>query len=168
MKHLILGGTRSGKSRFAEQVAANSNKRLVYIATAEALDEEMLARISHHKNSRTGEWITIEEPINLTKALHQVADSNYCVLVDCLTLWLTNILLAGDDVFQRERSALINTLPQLTGDIILVSNEVGMGVVAADPLTRKFVDEAGRLHQELATMCDSVTLVTAGLPQRLK
>jgi adenosylcobinamide kinase/adenosylcobinamide-phosphate guanylyltransferase len=168
MKHLILGGTRSGKSHLAESLAVTTGKKLVYIATAQALDEEMCARIAHHQSSRIDQWITVEEPLMLAASLQQHVDEHTCILVDCLTLWLTNILLAGEEVFQREHAALLATLPQLQGDIIFVSNEVGMGLVAADPLSRRFVDEAGRLHQALATICDKVTLVVAGLPLTLK
>lgn len=168
MKQLILGGTRSGKSRFAEKQATDSGKQLVYIATAQALDEEMHARITHHQRSRDGNWITIEEPIALAAMLQREAADNRCILVDCLTLWLTNLLLASEEIFQREHTALLETLPELTGDIIFVSNEVGMGIVAADPLSRRFVDEAGRLHQALAKTSDKVTLIVAGLPLQLK
>ncbi len=168
MRHLVLGGARSGKSRFAEETAQAMNKELVYIATAQALDEEMQRRIDHHRQTRFSKWITIEEPVALAETLRLETAENRCVLVDCLTLWLTNILLAGEDIFERERSALLDIFPELDGDLILVSNEVGMGIVAADPLARRFVDEAGRLHQLLASQCDQVTLVTAGLPLRLK
>ena len=168
MKHLILGGTRSGKSHLAEKTAIAASKKLVYIATAQALDEEMRVRIAHHQSSRIAEWITVEEPLTLASSLQQHSTESTCVLVDCLTLWLTNTLLAGEDTFQRERAALLETLPQLVGEIIFVSNEVGMGIVAADPLSRRFVDEAGRLHQALAKICDEVTLVVAGLPLTLK
>ena len=168
MKHLILGGTRSGKSHFAESTAVATGKKLVYIAAAQALDEEMLARITHHQSSRIEQWITVEEPLTLAASLQQYSAENTCILVDCLTLWLTNILLAGEENFQREHAALLVTLPQLAGNIIFVSNEVGMGIVATDPLSRRFVDEAGRLHQALAKICDKVTLVVAGLPMTLK
>jgi adenosylcobinamide kinase/adenosylcobinamide-phosphate guanylyltransferase len=168
MKYLVLGGTRSGKSNFAESTAVATDKRLVYIATAQALDKEMHARILHHQSSRIGQWITVEEPLSLAASLQQHSAENNCILVDCLTLWLTNILLAGEEVFQHEHAALLETLPQLAGDIIFVSNEVGMGIVAADPLSRRFVDEAGRLHQALGKICDKVTLVVAGLPLQLK
>jgi adenosylcobinamide kinase/adenosylcobinamide-phosphate guanylyltransferase len=168
MKQLILGGTRSGKSRFAEDQAVLNGKRLVYIATAQALDDEMHARITHHQQSRTNEWITLEEPIALAAILQREAADNRCILVDCLTLWLTNILLASEEIFQREHAALLETLPKLTGDIIFVSNEVGMAIVAADPLSRRFVDEVGRLHQALAKISDKVTLIVAGLPLQLK
>src|SRR6478735_2321472 len=129
MKHLILGGTRSGKSYLAENTAVATGKKLVYIATAQALDEEMRARIVHHQSSRIDQWITVEEPLTLAASLQQYSAENTCILVDCLTLWLTNILLAGEDVFQREYAALLETLPQLAGNIIFVSNEVGMGIV---------------------------------------
>lgn len=168
MKHLILGGTRSGKSHFSENIAIKTGKKLVYIATAQALDEEMRVRITHHQTSRIDQWITVEEPLTLAASLQQYSAENNCILVDCLTLWLTNILLAGEEIFQHELAALLETLPQLTGDIIFVSNEVGMGIVAADPLSRRFVDEAGRLHQALAKLCDKVTLVVAGLPMTMK
>ncbi len=168
MKHLILGGARSGKSRFAEELALASDKRLIYIATAQGLDDEMQQRISHHQHQRETRWQTIEEPITLAATLAQYADKNTCILVDCLTLWLTNVLLAGEIIFQREYTALLKTVPELAGDIIFVSNEVGMGIVAADPLSRLFVDEAGRLHQALAKISDRTTLVVAGLPLSLK
>lgn len=168
MKHLILGGARSGKSRYAEQLATATDKNRVYIATAQALDHEMQARISHHQTSRADGWNTIEEPLALAATLQQCADANTCILVDCLTLWLMNALMVEEDVFQREKKALLESIAQLPGDIIFVSNEVGMGIVAADPLSRRFVDEAGRLHQELAHLCNRVTLVAAGLPLQLK
>lgn len=168
MKHLVLGGARSGKSRFAEELALAGDKQLVYIATAQGLDDEMQLRIHHHRNQRDPRWQTVEEPLALASTLQRYAGENTCVLVDCLTLWLTNILLAGEDVFGRECEALLLTLPELAGDVLLVSNEVGMGIVAADPLSRRFVDDAGRLHQALAKTCDNVTLVVAGLPLSLK
>ncbi len=168
MKHLILGGARSGKSRFAEDSALASGKSLVYIATAQALDDEMRARIAHHRQGRDEAWVTIEEPLALAASLEKHAGESRCVLVDCLTLWLTNIMLAGETIFLREREALLACLPQLSGDIIFVSNEVGMGIVPADALSRRFVDEAGRLHQALAQCCDRVTFIAAGLPMPLK
>ncbi|HNN87413.1 MAG: bifunctional adenosylcobinamide kinase/adenosylcobinamide-phosphate guanylyltransferase [Pseudomonadales bacterium] len=168
MKHLILGGARSGKSRFAETVGLATNKKLIYIATSQALDDEMQARIQHHQTSRNARWETIEEPIELAATLQKYATTDTCILVDCLTLWLTNLLLTDETIFLREREALLNALPQLTGDILLVSNEVGMGIVPLDALSRRFVDEAGRLHQQLAQHCDVVSLVVAGLPLTLK
>lgn len=168
MKHLILGGARSGKSRFAEETAALSGKSLFYVATAQALDDEMQLRIAHHRSRRDRHWTTVEEPLALAGTLRQFSAAGHCIVVDCLTLWLTNCLLAEPGVLERQRNALLSTLPQLPGDIILVSNEVGMGIVPADALSRLFVDEAGRLHQALASLCDRVTLMAAGLPLGLK
>ncbi len=168
MKHLILGGARSGKRHHAETMGLATGKKLVYIATSQALDEEMRSRILHHQTIRDSCWKTIEEPIDLATTLQKHAATDTCILVDCLTLWLTNLLLADETIFLRERDALLQVLPQLAGDILLVSNEVGMGIVPLDPLSRRFVDEAGRLHQQLAQCCDAVTLVAAGLPLSLK
>lgn len=168
MKELILGGARSGKSQFAEQLARDSGFSVTYIATATCGDAEMAARIAHHRSRRPAAWVLAEEPVNLAAALQRHAAPGSCLLVDCLTLWLNNLLDAGDELFQRERAALLQTLPQLPGHIILVSNEVGLGVVPLGELTRRFCDEAGRLHQELARICNRVTLMVAGLPHILK
>ncbi|MGE0081932.1 MAG: bifunctional adenosylcobinamide kinase/adenosylcobinamide-phosphate guanylyltransferase [Thiohalomonadaceae bacterium] len=169
MKQLILGGMRSGKSRLAERLATATGMPVVYVATATAGDEEMRARIEHHRAQRPGEWQVVEEPIGLAAALRAHAATGHCLLVDCLTLWLTN-LLCGDDAgaLAREREALLATLPALSGNIILVSNETNLGIVPADPLSRRFCDEAGRLHQALAALCDRVIFTVAGLPQVLK
>jgi adenosylcobinamide kinase/adenosylcobinamide-phosphate guanylyltransferase len=169
MKELILGGARSGKSALAEQAARDSGLAVTYIATATAGDPEMAARIAHHRGKRPPGWGLVEEPIRLAAALRGHAAPGRCLLVDCLTLWLNNLLLAGDEsLFRRERAALLEGLPGLPGRIILVGNEVGMGVVPLGELTRRFCDEAGRLHQDLARLCDRVTLVAAGLPLVLK
>lgn len=173
MIELVLGGARSGKSRYAEQQAKASGLQVIYLATAEAGDAEMQQRITHHQQRRPAEWQTLEEPIQLAAALKQHAQPGCCVLVDCLTLWLCNVLFDKQGqlqvaVFAEQRDSLLDTLSQCQGRIIMVSNEVGMGVVAADAMTRRFVDEAGFLHQALAQICDRVTLVTAGLPQQLK
>jgi len=173
MKHLILGGARSGKSHYAEQLAQASNKQVIYIATGAAGDDEMLARISRHQAERPRYWETIEEPILISDVLEQYASSNNYLIVDCLTLWLSNILFnaQGDyqeDIFLQQKQALLEIVPDLHTDIAFVSNEVGSGVVPVDAMTRRFVDEAGKLHQQLAKICTHVTLVTAGLPQTLK
>ena len=173
MLHLILGGARSGKSHYAEQLAQASNKQVIYIATGTAGDDEMQERISKHQAERPRYWETIEEPILIADVLKQNASSNNYLLVDCLTLWLSNILFdaRGDyqeDIFLQQKQALLDALPDLHTDIALVSNEVGLGVVPMDKMTRRFVDEAGRLHQQLAKICSHVTLVTAGLPLALK
>lgn len=167
MKELILGGARSGKSALAERFAAESGLAVVYIATATAGDAEMAARIAHHRERRPAEWDLAEEPRYLAAALRRAAAANRCLLVDCLTLWLNNVI-ADDGLYRRERAALLDTLPDLPGRVILVSNEVGMGIVPLGELTRRYCDEAGRLHQELAQLCDRVTFVAAGLPLVLK
>lgn len=168
MKHLILGGARSGKSRHAEQLAAQAGRDVVYVATAEALDEEMAARIAHHRVQRPAGWSLVEEPLALARVLHREAAADRCLLVDCLTLWLGNLLAQGDERMAQEMDELYAVLPELPGDVLLVSNEVGWGIVPDNPLARRFRDEAGRLHQRLAQLCDHVTLVAAGLPLSLK
>lgn len=168
MKQLVLGGARSGKSQHAESLAEASGKALIYIATGQALDEEMAARIEHHRETRVADWQTIEEPVHLAATLQRLQreQADAVVLVDCLTLWLSNCLAEG--CWDQERDALIELWPTLAVDCILVSNEVGSGVVPLGPLSRTFVDESGRLHQQLAQSCDSVQLVVAGLALTLK
>lgn len=169
MRSLILGGARSGKSALAERIAMQSGREVVYIATAQAGDDEMSARIAHHRARRPSHWRSVEEPLSLADALRRHARDDRCLLVDCLTLWLSNLLAHADDGrFIRERTALLNAMPTLAGEIVLVSNEVGLGVVPMGELTRRFVDEAGRLHQSLARDCDRVLFVAAGLPLALK
>lgn len=173
MIELVLGGARSGKSRYAEQQAIASELPVCYLATAEAGDDEMRARIEHHRERRPTHWQTLEEPIRLADMIRKHAIPGYCLLIDCLTLWLSNVLFdkRGElqiGVFKRERAALLDAISQCNGRVIMVSNEVGLGVVASDPMTRRFVDEAGFLHQALAQLCDKVVFVSAGLPQRLK
>lgn len=169
MKELILGGMRSGKSRLAEQHAQATNLPVTYIATATAQDDEMRARIAHHQANRPGHWQLVEEPLALAAALQRHAAADRCVLVDCLTLWLTNLLCLEDAArLQQEVAALPGVLPRLPGQIILVSNETGMGVVPLGELTRRYCDEAGRLHQAVASRCDQVILTVAGLPLILK
>ena len=171
MKELILGGARSGKSALAMQRALASAKEVTFIATATAGDAEMASRIERHKADRPSHWMLIEEPIALADTLLQHADEQSCLLVDCLTLWLSNLL--GEECFDeaqfiRQRDNLLNVLPQLPGHIIFVSNEVGFGITPMGPISRRFIDEAGRLHQQLASLCDQVTLTVAGLPLVLK
>lgn len=169
MKELILGGVRSGKSRYAEQRAHASNLPVVYVATATAGDAEMSARIRAHQERRAAEWTLVESPLALAATLRVHAAPNRCVLVDCLTLWLTNLLCADDEEkFRSERDALLDVLPTLPGHIILVSNETSLGVMPLGALTRRFGDEAGCLHQALARLCDRVVLTVAGLPLSLK
>jgi len=173
VQHLVLGGARSGKSHYAEQLALASHKEVIYIATGSAGDDEMQARIEKHQADRPKYWQTIEEPVLLADVIERYANTRHCLLVDCLTLLLSNILFDSqgnyqEDVFLQQKQALLNELPHIHADIILVSNEVGSGVIPIDSMSRHFVDEAGRLHQQLAKLCSHVTLVTAGLAQQLK
>lgn len=182
MVELILGGARSGKSALAEQRAGASSLAVTYIATGTAGDEEMAARIAHHQQRRPAHWTLVEEPLHLAATLQSHAASERCLLVDCLTLWLSNLLFhnppANDsdespntDLLRTETEALYQCLQsfnKLPGHIILVSNEVGLGIVPMGAATRLYVDEAGRLNQKIAQMCDRVTFVAAGLPLELK
>ena len=163
MHELILGGARSGKSRMAEQLAVASGLAVTYIATSQALDGEMSTRIAEHQRRRPAQWGLIEEP------LRREAAAGRCLLVDCLTLWLTNLLLCEDQTrLARERDALLDCLDTLPGRVILVSNETGLGVVPMGELSRRYVDLAGWLHQEVAQRCQRVLFCIAGLPMALK
>ncbi len=169
MKTLILGGVRSGKSRLAERLANESGLAVTYIATATAGDEEMRARIAVHQARRPACWQLIEEPLALAKTLSANARPDGFLLVDCLTLWLTNLLLCADPArFAQERAELLSVLPELPGALVLVSNETGLGVAPLGELTRRYCDEAGWLHQELARCSDRVIFTVAGLPHILK
>lgn len=166
---LVLGGARSGKSGYAEQVAKASGKSVIYIATAEARDSEMRERIAKHQAQRPKSWQLIEEPLQLAKMLQTHSQTDNCMLVDCLTLWLCNCLFGENPTPWAETKAeLIETLGQLPGQVILVSNEVGCGVIPMGEINRQYVDEAGWLHQAIAATAAKVTLVTAGLPMTLK
>jgi adenosylcobinamide kinase/adenosylcobinamide-phosphate guanylyltransferase len=168
MKELILGGARSGKSALAQHRAEQSGLKVTYIATASALDAEMAERIARHRRARPGHWELVEELLAVAGTLQANAAHDHCLLVDCLTLWLTNLLVAGDDRLAREKQTLLELLPTLPGHIILVSNEVGQGIVPANEFARRFRDEAGWLHQDLVRLCDRVTFTIAGLPLTLK
>ncbi|MUT72236.1 bifunctional adenosylcobinamide kinase/adenosylcobinamide-phosphate guanylyltransferase [Stutzerimonas frequens] len=169
MLEVILGGARSGKSRFAERLAADSGLAVTYIATSQALDGEMTSRIAHHRERRPAHWALVEEPLQLARVLREQAAVNRCLLVDCLTLWLTNLLMLDDAMrLAEERDALLECLDGLPGRILLVSNETGLGVVPLGELTRRYVDEAGWLHQAVAERAQRVTFMVAGLPMTLK
>ncbi|MFV5370616.1 bifunctional adenosylcobinamide kinase/adenosylcobinamide-phosphate guanylyltransferase [Acinetobacter pittii] len=169
MLQLILGGARSGKSRLAEQTAIDRQLAVTYVATAQALDPEMQSRITHHQNQRPSHWSLVEEPLFLAKTLQKIDRPNQIILVDCLTLWLTNLLLLEDqNVQQLECEQLLKVLPTLQSEIILVSNETGLGVVPLGEISRRFVDEAGRLHQSLGQIADKVVFCVAGFPMILK
>ncbi|MEG0882881.1 MAG: bifunctional adenosylcobinamide kinase/adenosylcobinamide-phosphate guanylyltransferase [Janthinobacterium sp.] len=180
---LVFGGARSGKSAYAEKLARESGKEVVYLATAQAGDGEMATRIAHHRAQRPAEWTTLEEPLRLGDAILRHARPGRLLLVDCLTLWLTNLMFStgeaypdvGDialpELFHSERAHLLYALAEMADtdcDLVLVSNEVGMGIVPYGAISRCFTDEAGRLNQAVAAVCDKAVLVAAGLPLYLK
>ena len=171
MSLLVLGGARSGKSAFAQAriEAAASERRLepVFVATAHAYDEEMAARIAGHVAARDDSWRTVDAPYDLAAAIAAETGPGRAVLVDCLTLWLTNIMLRGDDV-EAATMALASLVARAMTPVAFVSNEVGCGIVPDNALARQFRDAQGRLNQAMAAACTSVVLVTAGLPQVLK
>ena len=168
-RHVLgLGGARSGKTGFAERLAMGAGIRPAYLATAQALDSEMRERVESHRRQRKGRFETVEEPLDLAAALETAAGQHDVILVDCLTLWITNLLGAGRDV----ASAVDQLSDALSGiesaRVILVSNEVGLGIVPDNPLARTFRDLAGSTHQRMAEICDDVYFVVAGLPLTLK
>ncbi|RYV02304.1 bifunctional adenosylcobinamide kinase/adenosylcobinamide-phosphate guanylyltransferase [Shewanella sp. OPT22] len=172
MIHLVIGGARSGKSRYAETLMAHYCKvdRPIYIATAQAKDSEMKQRIKHHQSQRndsTLNWQVTECPLELSSSLIRLPE-RAVILVDCLTLLLTNELINSETIWQQRKVELLSFLSQTEQTIVLVSNEVGSGIVPLGELSRKFVDEAGWLNQAIAAMADRVTLVIAGLPMELK
>lgn len=177
---LLLGGARSGKSALAEKLAAESGKEVIYLATARAGDGEMAERIAAHQRQRPAHWRTIEEPLALGAALRLWAAPQRLLLVDCLTLWLSNLIfsepcehpevgaIALPATFHHERAQFLQALQEAGGDIVLVSNEVGMGIVPCGAISRCYADEAGRLNQAVAALCERAVLVAAGLPLTLK
>jgi adenosylcobinamide kinase/adenosylcobinamide-phosphate guanylyltransferase len=169
---LVLGGARSGKSRHAEKIIESTLGNelydgAIYLATAEALDDEMKARIAEHKGRRGDDWRTVEEPLDLVGALTANVDPARPILVDCLTLWLGNLMGAGRDI-DAETTALAACLQDFGGPVVLVSNEVGLGIVPDNELARRFRDHAGRLNQAVADIADRVLFVAAGQPLTLK
>lgn len=177
---LIVGGARSGKSAYAEQLATQSGKSVVYIATAAVRDSEMAKRIAVHRSQRDTAWTTIEEQLALGDAIARTSTPDSLVLVDCLTDWLSNLLFSermdypevGEIMppaaFTEQRAHFLDALEQAAGDVILVSNEVGLGIVPHGAISRWFVDEAGRLNQAVAARCERAIIVAAGLPLVLK
>ncbi|MEM7491811.1 MAG: bifunctional adenosylcobinamide kinase/adenosylcobinamide-phosphate guanylyltransferase [Pseudomonadota bacterium] len=165
--YFILGGARSGKSCRALALAETIGTRRAFIATAEAWDEEMKIRIAHHKDERGPEWATLEAPLELVAALNNVSQTAEVCLVDCLTLWLSN-LMHHDRNVQAETAKLCEAISAFSIPIILVSNEVGLGIVPETPLGRAFRDEQGRLNQAIAGVCDRVEFIAAGLSITLK
>ncbi|CAG9180087.1 bifunctional adenosylcobinamide kinase/adenosylcobinamide-phosphate guanylyltransferase [Cupriavidus pinatubonensis] len=185
---LVLGGARSGKSHYAEQLATDhatiTGGPVTYIATAlqdpDQTDEELEVRIALHRARRPADWHLVEEPVRLADALYAHARHDGCILVDCVTLWMNNLLFPKDrtypehgvitppDIFDEEIESLLNALPTLPGHMILVSNEIGFGVVPMGAITRFYVDELGRLNQKLAAAADCVRLLVAGIPVAVK
>jgi adenosylcobinamide kinase/adenosylcobinamide-phosphate guanylyltransferase len=163
---LVLGGTRSGKSAYAESLFAGQATP-VYLATGSAGDDEMADRIARHRTRRGVHWRTVEEPIGLAAALLRESRPDQPILVDCLTLWLGNLMGRDRDIDQAS-DALLSILPRLPGPVVMVSNEVGWGIVPDNALARRFRDHAGELHQRIAAEAESVVLVAAGLPLKLK
>ncbi|BES71558.1 bifunctional adenosylcobinamide kinase/adenosylcobinamide-phosphate guanylyltransferase [Marinobacter nanhaiticus D15-8W] len=169
-KTLVIGGIRSGKTALAEKAAAESGSKVVYVATATAGDEEMARRIDRHRSLRPSHWGLEEEPTALGQVLDRQAESvdPPCLLVDCMSLWISNLLFAGDEMFRIEREAFLAALEQYPGSVVIVSNEVGLGTIGMDSLTRRFCNEIGLLNQELGARCHRVLMSVAGLPLTLK
>jgi adenosylcobinamide kinase / adenosylcobinamide-phosphate guanylyltransferase len=167
MKTLILGGARSGKTTFAVSEAEALKLECVYVATATAGDLEMESRIVHHQNERGAHWQLVEEPIALSRVLMKESRVNRVLLVDCLTLWLSNLLCSERD-YVAMSEALVQTVKGCSGSVIFVSNEVGLGIVPDNALAREFRDAQGRLNQKLAAICEQVVFIAAGLPLKLK
>ena len=174
----IIGGARSGKSRYAEKLAIDSALPVTYIATAQVYDDEFKQRVALHQQSRPTHWKTVETPHQLAQVLQAESNENTCVVVDCLTLWLAQCICpecvpaehVGDTTqfWQDARQAFLSVLPKLQGNIILVSNEVGMGIVPLGAINRQFQDEQGRLNQTVAQLAHEVVFIAAGLPLKLK
>ncbi len=165
---LVLGGARSGKSSFAESVVARFSPPYVYVATARPLDDEMKERIRTHRERRKQLWDTIEEPLELCSVLEGLKSSGKPVLVDCITLWLSNMLCSRSDDTEAALERLCETIGSVDYPLVIVSNETGSGIVPVNSLARRFRDLSGFANQRLAAACQSVFLVTAGLPMRLK
>jgi adenosylcobinamide kinase/adenosylcobinamide-phosphate guanylyltransferase len=167
---LVIGGIRSGKTSLAESLATESGRAVIYLATASAGDEEMARRIKRHQDSRPRSWGLSEAPVELAAELNRLAKEAKPpqLLIDCMSLWVSNLLFAGDAVFAKERAAFLKALKAYPGPVVVVSNEVGLGTIGMDPLTRRFCDELGWLNQALGQTCDRVLMSVAGLPLTLK
>ncbi|RBP83226.1 bifunctional adenosylcobinamide kinase/adenosylcobinamide-phosphate guanylyltransferase [Marinomonas rhizomae] len=169
MKHLVLGGVRSGKSAFAQEQVAACGKPVCYVATSQVWDADMADRVRLHKDNRPKEWRLIEEPVSLASVLHSLNSPDQAVIVECFTLWMTNLLGLENEVrLEEEKQALLMAIEVFEGDLVLVSSEVGLGIMPMNALARRFGDEAGAMNQALAELTDRVTFVAAGLPLPLK
>lgn len=164
---LVLGGARSGKSRYAQARAEALDAELIFIATAQAFDAEMADRIARHRDDRGAHWATVEAPVELTAAIRTECREDRVLLIDCLTLWTSNLLLGERDI-PAATADLVASIHEATGPLILVSNEVGLGIVPDNELARRFRDEAGRVNQQVAAAVDEAMFIAAGLPLRLK
>ena len=168
---LILGGAKSGKSRIALEICNGLHGKRVFIATAEALDGEMEERIRRHKVERGSAWLTIEEPMNIVKILKKTDSEGSVILLDCLTLWLSNLFMTYGDDHQSILNAigeLLDRLSDTKGSVVMVSNEIGMSIVPGDPVSRRYRDDLGSMHQRIAYLARKVVVVMAGLPLVLK
>ena len=168
--YFITGGARSGKSSFAEKLAAEFDAKRAYIATAQALDGEMAARIEQHRKKRGNSWDTYEEPLAIAELVKKLNLAYQLILLDCLTLWLSNVMARADDddaVLSRS-GELVSALKEFKGSCIVVSNEVGLGIVPDNPLARRFRDLAGIINQMMAQAADEVYFLAAGLPLKMK
>lgn len=170
MRYLVTGGNRSGKSAYAEKIAADSGLSVIYLATAVGGDAEMAARIEQHRRRRPAHWGICEETRRLAWTLQQHSREDGCILLDCITLWLANFITAAGVAadYPEEKRLLLDIISTLPGMLIIVTNELGMGMVPADHLSRWYRDEVGELNQQLARNCHHVVWITAGLPIQLK
>ena len=175
MKTLVLGGVKSGKSRYAEQQVhrwtgrtGNSESSVIYLATAESRGDEFSQRIERHRAQRPAGWNTVEEPIDIAGVITRYADAGHCILVECLTLWMSNLMAMDETLLHREVERFFEAIENSSAEIILVSNETGLGIMPINEMARRFGDEIGVLHQRLADLCDRVILTVAGLSHELK
>jgi adenosylcobinamide kinase/adenosylcobinamide-phosphate guanylyltransferase len=168
--YFITGGARSGKSAFAEKLANGMTGKRAYIATAQALDPEMMVRIQHHRDRRGAVWDTYEEPLAIADLIVKLNGCYRIVLIDCLTLWLSNVIAHtnGDDEVNSRSDVLVAAIKSFDGSSIIVSNEVGLGIVPENPLARRFRDFAGILNQKMAQAADEVYFTAAGIPMKIK
>jgi len=166
----IIGGARSGKSAFAEKLATGYEGKHAYLATAQALDAEMAARIVKHRNDRGSSWDTFEEPLAVAELLKKLSGRYQATLLDCLTLWLSNVMAhtEGDAAVHMRMDDLLAAIKDVSGSCIVVSNEVGLGIVPDNPLARRFRDLAGMLNQKMAQAADEVYFTAAGIPMKIK
>jgi len=171
--HFVLGGARSGKSAYAERLASEARQPVTYIATARVGDDEFAARVALHRARRPADWTLVEAPLDLAQALNHADGPKRVILIDCLTLWLANLLCPPDSEapqagWQAALDRFVDALQHARAQVLIVSNEIGLGVVPMGKVTRLYVDELGRLNQRVAALCPAVTLMVAGIPMVIK